>query len=99
VEIDSNKQDREHVPTFSIEATIFDNSGPSDGLNSDMSAANVVNLKSKPNPKGGPCHGFHGYVLGGKMENPKLWSSEKVRDLILGKFHKMLLLQLNCYIL
>ncbi|XP_051228311.1 uncharacterized protein [Lolium perenne] len=77
VEIDSNKQDREHVPTFSIEATIFDNSGPSDGLNSDMSAANVVNLKSKPNPKGGPCHGFHGYVLGGKMENPKLWSGEK----------------------
>jgi beta-galactosidase len=91
VEIDSNKQDREHVPTFSIEATIFDNS--------DMSVANVVNLKSKPNPKGGPCHGFHGYVLGGKMQNPKLWSSEKVRDLILGKFHKMLLLQLNCYIL
>ncbi|KAM0834535.1 hypothetical protein ACQ4PT_063560 [Festuca glaucescens] len=77
VEIDSNKQDREHIPTFSIEATIFDNSGPSDGLNSDMSVANVVNLKSKPNPKGGPCHGFHGYVLGGKMQNPKLWSSEK----------------------
>jgi beta-galactosidase len=87
VEIDSCKQDREHVPSLSIEATLFDNYGPYDGFNSDMSAANVVNLKAKPNPKGGPCHGFHGYVLGGKMDNPKLWSSEKVRDLVIGKFH------------
>ncbi|KAF7040301.1 hypothetical protein CFC21_050210 [Triticum aestivum] len=77
VEIDSHKQDREHIPTLSIEATLFDNSESSDDLNSDMSAANIVNLKTKPEPKGGPCHGFHGYVLGGKVENPKLWSSEK----------------------
>ena len=88
MEIDSHKQDREHIPTLSIEATLFDNSESSDDLNSDMSATNVVNLKTKPKPKGGPCHGFHGYVLGGKVENPKLWSSEKVRNLILGKFYK-----------
>lgn len=81
MEIDSHKQDREHVSSLSIEATLYDDSRQSGGLNSDMSSANVVNLKAKPNPKGGPCHGFHGYVLGGKMENPKLWSSEKVRDL------------------
>lgn len=82
MEIDSHKQDREHISTLSIEATLFDNS------NSDMSAANVVDLKTKPKPEGGPCHGFHGYVLGGKVENPKLWSSEEVRNLILRKFYK-----------
>ncbi|KAG8053927.1 hypothetical protein GUJ93_ZPchr0001g29589 [Zizania palustris] len=76
VEIVSQKQDRERVPTLSIEATLYDNYGPFDGLSSDLSAANVVNLKLKPASKPRHCLGFHGYVLGGKIENPKLWSSE-----------------------
>jgi beta-galactosidase len=82
VEIDSHKKDREHVPTLSIEATLFDNSGLSISIDAGLSYANAVNLKPKPNPTGSPCRGFHGYVLGGKIENPKLWSSEHVRDII-----------------
>ncbi|KAB8085246.1 hypothetical protein EE612_008019 [Oryza sativa] len=76
VEIDSQKQDREHVSTLSIEATLYDNYGPADVLTSDMSAASVANLKLKPASRPKHCYGFHGYVLGGKVENPKLWSSE-----------------------
>jgi beta-galactosidase len=87
VEIDSQKQDREHVSTLSIEATLYDNYGPADVLTSDMSAASVANLKLKPASRPKHCYGFHGYVLGGKVENPKLWSSEHVRDLIQGKYH------------
>ncbi|XP_025816492.1 uncharacterized protein LOC112893400 isoform X2 [Panicum hallii] len=76
VEIDSHKQDWEHVSTLSIEAALYDNSGLSNSLDADLSSANVVNLKPKPKPTRSPCLGFHGYVLGGKIENPKLWSSE-----------------------
>jgi hypothetical protein len=98
VEIDSHKQDREHVPTLSIEATLFDNSGLSNSIDADLSYANAVNLKPKPKPTRSPCRGSHGYVLGGKIENPKLWSSEHVRDIITpGKFYyQTLLLQFNC---
>lgn len=76
VEIDSHKQDQEHVPTLSIEATLIDNSGLSNSIDADLSSANAVNLKPKPKRTRSPCLGFHGYVLGGKIENPKLWSSE-----------------------
>jgi len=84
VEIDSHKQDREHVSTLSIEAALYDNCGLSDSLDADLSSANVVNLKPKPKATRRHCLGFHGYVLGGKIENPKLWSSEHVRNLIQG---------------
>lgn len=87
VEIDSHKQDQEHVSTLSIEAALYDNSRLSNSLNADLSSANVINLKPKPKQTGSPCHGFHGYILGGKIENPKLWSSEHVRNLIQGKFY------------
>jgi len=98
VEIDSHKQDREHVPTLSIEATLFDNSGLSNSIDADLSSANAVNLKPKPKPTRGPFPGFHGYVLGGKIENPKLWSSEHVRDITQGKFYcQTLLLQFYLY--
>ena len=82
MEIDSHKQDREHVSTLSIEAALYDNCGLSDSLDADLSSANVVNLKPKPKATRRHCLGFHGYVLGGKIENPKLWSSEHVRNLI-----------------
>ncbi|XP_062208106.1 uncharacterized protein LOC133909612 isoform X2 [Phragmites australis] len=76
VEIDSHKQDREQISTLSIEATLYDNSGLSEGSDADLSSANVVDLKPKPKPIPNPCLGFRGYVLAGKIENPKLWSSE-----------------------
>nr|CAB3479457.1 unnamed protein product [Digitaria exilis] len=76
VEIDSHKQDQEHVSTLSIEAALYDNSRLSNSLDADLSSVNVINLKPKPKQTGSPCHGFHGYILGGKIENPKLWSSE-----------------------
>jgi hypothetical protein len=87
VKIDSQKQDREHVSTLSIEAALYDNSGSSNSLDGDLSFANVVNLKPKPKPSRGPCLGFRGYILGGKIENPNLWSSEHVRNLIQGNFY------------
>lgn len=95
MDIDSHKQDREHVPTLSIEAALFDNSGLSNSIDADLSYANAVNLK--PKPKSTRSLGFHGYVLGGKIENPKLWSSEHVRDITPRKFCcQTLLLQFNC---
>lgn len=98
MEIDSHKQDREQISTLSIEATLYDNSGLSEGSDADLSSANVVDLKPKPKPIPNPCLGFRGYVLAGKIENPKLWSSEHVRGLIQGKFYcQTLLLQLNCF--
>ncbi|KAK3163026.1 hypothetical protein QOZ80_1BG0096690 [Eleusine coracana subsp. coracana] len=75
VEIDSHKEDRKHISTLSVEATLYDNSGLSDGFNADHLSAFVVNLKPKTKSVI-RCFGFHGYVLGGKIENPKLWSSE-----------------------
>lgn len=97
MEIDSHKQDQEHVPTLSIEATLIDNSGLSNSIDADLSSANAVNLKPKPKRTRSPCLGFHGYVLGGKIDNPKLWSSEHVRDIMQGKFYyQTLLLQFNC---
>ncbi|TVU36820.1 hypothetical protein EJB05_18769 [Eragrostis curvula] len=75
VEIDSHKQDREHVSTLSVEATLYDNSVLSDGFDANYLSANAVNLELKPKSVRS-CLGFHGYVLGGKIENPKLWSSE-----------------------
>ncbi|GJM91868.1 hypothetical protein PR202_ga08286 [Eleusine coracana subsp. coracana] len=77
VEIDLHKDDRKHISTLSVEATLYDNSGLSDGFNADHLSAIVVNLKPKTKSVS-RCFGFHGYVLGGKIENPKLWSSEHV---------------------
>jgi beta-galactosidase len=86
VEIDSHKEDWEHVSTLSIEAILYDNSGPSDVFNAGHLSAVAVNLKPKTKSVS-RCFGFHGYVLGGKIENPKLWSSEHVRGPTSWKFY------------
>lgn len=98
MEIDSQKQDQEHVSTLSIEAALYDNSRLSNSLDADLSSANMINLKPKPKPTRSPCRGFHGYVLAGKIENPKLWSSEHVRNLIQGKlYHQTVPLYFQLY--
>lgn len=95
MEIDSHKEDQEHVSTLSLEARLYDNSGLSDGFSADQLSSIVVNLKPKTKSVS-RCFGFHGYILGGKIESPKLWSSEHVRGLTREKFYcGVLFLQFN----
>ena len=65
---------------FTIEASLFDTNGwyESDSC-ADLILSKVDNLKL--NVKSTPLRGFHGYLLGGKLDAPKLWSAEQVRKL------------------
>lgn len=61
---------------FTIEASLFDTKGwyESDSC-ADLISSNVANLKL--NIKSTPLQGFHGYLLSGKLDAPKLWSAEQ----------------------
>lgn len=65
---------------FTIEASLFDTKGwyESDSC-ADLISSKVANLKL--NIKSTPLRGFHGYLLSGKLDAPKLWSAEQVRKL------------------
>ncbi|KAK9128954.1 hypothetical protein Syun_017751 [Stephania yunnanensis] len=74
---DSKKISKDGIlDNFSIEARVYD-TGKSfqcdDGVN--LLASNVVNLELSQCPSASP--GFQGYVLGGRLEMPRLWSAEK----------------------
>ncbi|KAK6271429.1 hypothetical protein POUND7_008527, partial [Theobroma cacao] len=78
VKIDcSREMSKDKVLTdFTIEAALFD-AGVwynHDG-NVDLLSSNVANIVLKTVPTG--TLGFHGYVLVGKLEKPKLWSAEQ----------------------
>ncbi|XP_022139268.1 uncharacterized protein LOC111010223 isoform X2 [Momordica charantia] len=63
---------------FKLEAVLFD-SGTWDNNNHeshvDLLSSNVANVKLTLLP--GTALGFHGYVLGGRLEKPRLWSAEQ----------------------
>ncbi|KAG2396533.1 hypothetical protein LR48_Vigan08g004000 [Vigna angularis] len=63
---------------YSIETTLFDSGSwyTSDG-NPDLLSSNVADIKLQPSSTPAPILGFHGYLLTGKLQSPKLWSAEK----------------------
>ncbi|XP_072993143.1 uncharacterized protein [Typha latifolia] len=77
VKIDALKDSFEDVSSISIEASLYDNAGWYDAATNeckDMNSFKVVNMKLKSPPTG--SLGFQGIQLEGKLERPKLWSSE-----------------------
>ena len=69
------------LANYTIEAALYDSGSwyTCDGY-PDLLSSNVGDIKLQPS--GAPL-GFHGYVLVGKVESPKLWSAEQVRYLSL----------------
>lgn len=64
-----------------IEATLFDINGKEC---TDLLSTDVAHLELHPPPV--QPLGFHGYRLTGKLQNPKLWSAEQVRNFFLQFF-------------
>lgn len=78
VKIDySRESSNENIlSNFSVEADVFDTGRSYDSdENIDLLSCNVAHLKLNPPSKA--SLGFHGYVLVGKLERPKLWSAER----------------------
>lgn len=66
------------ISSFVVEATLYDNTGwyasSSGEGNMDLISRDVMHMELKPTPLG--VYGFNGYHLKGKLDSPKLWSSE-----------------------
>ncbi|KAJ1413522.1 Immunoglobulin-like fold [Sesbania bispinosa] len=77
VKIDNSQEtSKDNVLTnYTIEAALFDSGSwyTSDG-NPDLLSSNVADIKFQPSTA--PL-GFHGYLLVGKLQSPKLWSAEQ----------------------
>lgn len=73
-----------NLSSLTMEATLYDNAGWCNGGDNsrkmDLTSYDVVHMKLKSQHAGRV--GFHGYHLEGKLERPRLWSSEHVRNLI-----------------
>lgn len=69
------------LTNYSIEATLFDSGSwyTSDG-NPDLLSSNLADIKLQPSSAPTQPLGFHGYVLTGELQSPKLWSAEKVSN-------------------
>lgn len=67
------------LANYSIEAALYDTGTwyKFDG-NVDLLSSNVANMKLNTLTSN---LGFHGYVLVGRIEMPRLWSAEQVRKL------------------
>lgn len=71
---------------YTIEAALFDSGSwhSSDG-NLDLLSSNVADIAFQPSltfqSSTAPL-GFHGFMLVGKLQSPKLWSAEQVRNFI-----------------
>ncbi|KAJ3676245.1 hypothetical protein LUZ60_003657 [Juncus effusus] len=74
VKLDAPKEYLGDVSSVSIEALLYDTSNELNS-NDDLISSSLVNFKIKPAPA--RSFGFHGHRLEGKMERPKLWSSEQ----------------------
>ncbi|KAJ3688746.1 hypothetical protein LUZ61_017910 [Rhynchospora tenuis] len=74
VKLDSLKEKSGDVSSVAIEALLFESATLPDKLADELNSIphSVVDMKIKP----GDC-GFNGHWLEGKLENPKLWSSEQ----------------------
>ncbi|XP_078178746.1 glycoside hydrolase family 2 protein isoform X1 [Carex rostrata] len=77
VELDAPKEYAGDVSSVAIEALLYESTTLSDKLASEINSVppSVVDMKIKPEPPG--AYGFPGHWLEGKLENPKLWSSEQ----------------------
>lgn len=72
------------LTNYTIEAALFDSGSwySSDG-NPDLLSSNVADLTFQPDltfQQSTAPLGFYGYVLVGKLQSPKLWSAEHVRN-------------------
>lgn len=67
------------LENYTIEAALYDTGSwyNFDG-HADLLGSHVANIKLSPSTT---RLGFHGYVLGGRLESPRLWSAEQVREL------------------
>lgn len=66
---------------FSIEAELFDSAKWHDSDEyCDLHSSSVAHMELDPSSSTA-IFGFLGYVLVGKLESPKLWSAEQVRNL------------------
>uniref|UniRef100_A0A5B7BXV9 beta-galactosidase n=1 Tax=Davidia involucrata TaxID=16924 RepID=A0A5B7BXV9_DAVIN len=78
VKIDNSRETSKDsiLANFTIEAEIYDTGSwyDSDG-NVDLLSSNVGHLELYPSS--GASLGFHGYLLVGKLQLPKLWSAEQ----------------------
>lgn len=73
------------LANFIVEAALYDTgSWYNIEGSANLLSSNVANLKL--NPSSSALLGFLGYVLEGKLEMPKLWSAEQVRNLNLFGF-------------
>ncbi|KAI3844214.1 hypothetical protein MKX03_032285 [Papaver bracteatum] len=64
------------LTNFSLEAVIYDTASWYEcEEKADLLASSVAHLKLHQVPN--PVLGFHGYILGGQLELPKLWSAEQ----------------------
>ncbi|KAI4332992.1 hypothetical protein L6164_017850 [Bauhinia variegata] len=77
VKIDNSRETPKDnvLANYTIEAVLYDSGSwySYDGY-SDLLSSNVADIKLQPSNV--PL-GFHGYVLVGKLESPKLWSAEQ----------------------
>lgn len=82
MKIDNSKEiSKDRVlDNFIIEAEIYDTASWYDQEGyMDLLSSKAANIRLNPSPT--RLLGFHGYVLSGKLETPRLWSAEQVRNL------------------
>lgn len=84
VKIDNSLETRKEnfLNDFKLEAVLFDNGtwDNHDG-NVDLLSSSMANVKLSLLSV--TTLGFHGYVLGGRLEKPKLWSAEQVMKILI----------------
>lgn len=85
------------LANYIIEAALYDTGSwyNCDG-NADLLSSNVANIKLNPSTT---SLGFHGYVLVGRIEMPRLWSAEQVRELSSFRFLSHFILKLGALML
>lgn len=85
------------LANYTIEAALYDTGSwyNFDGY-SDLLSSNMANIKLTPSTA---SLGFHGYVLVGRIEMPRLWSAEQVRKLSSFRFIFHSLLNLDALLL
>ncbi|GFY94928.1 glycoside hydrolase family 2 protein [Actinidia rufa] len=77
VKIDNSREiSKENIlANFTLEAALYDNgNGYDDAEVVDLLSTKVAHLE--PCPSSDASLGFHGYLLAGKLQMPKLWSAE-----------------------
>lgn len=90
MKIDSSREKSKDsvLVNFVIEAALYDiGSWNSQDGQIDLLSSNLANIKLSPSSA---SLEFHGYMLVGKLEMPRLWSAEQVRKLSSFRYQFML---------